>query len=153
MSVMKTSLTIFPCVLGSALHHIRFCPGLSFATKGLGHLAALYLLLLLVARYKLPYHKTICCHLFQYLQRIPCWKPPIISFCSSLGTTLLLTERTTIDPLYLWVITHRVWIWIGEGVNFGQGHTVFRRSPCMNPGERRLRHVWVKLQTYPYRNL
>ena len=72
--------------------------------KGLGHLAALYLLLLLVARYKLSYHKTICYHLFQYLQRIPCWKPLIISFCSSLGSTLLLIERTTIDPLYLWVI-------------------------------------------------
>ena len=36
-------------------------------------LAALYLLLLLVARYKLSNHKTICYHLFQYLQRIPCW--------------------------------------------------------------------------------
>src|SRR5512132_1707856 len=58
MNVMKTSLTIFPCVLGSALQHIRVCPGLSFATKGLGHLAALYLLLLLVARYKLSYHKN-----------------------------------------------------------------------------------------------
>ena len=105
MSVMKTSLTIFPCVLGSAFPIIRVCSGLSFATKGLGHLAALYLLLLLVARYKLSYHKTICYHLFQYLQRIPCWKPLIISFCSSLGSTLLLIERTTINPLYLWVIT------------------------------------------------
>ena len=36
MSMMKTSLTIFPCVLGSALHHIRVCPGLSFATKRIG---------------------------------------------------------------------------------------------------------------------
>ena len=27
--------------------------------KGLGHLAELYLLFLLVARYKLPYHKTL----------------------------------------------------------------------------------------------
>ena len=36
MSVMKTSLTIFPCVLRSALHHIRVCPGLSFATKRIG---------------------------------------------------------------------------------------------------------------------
>ena len=44
-------------------------------------------------------------HLFQYLQRIPCWKALIISFCSSLGSTLLLIDRTTIDPLYLWVIT------------------------------------------------
>ena len=33
MSVMKTSLTIFPCVLGSAFPIIRVCPGLSFATK------------------------------------------------------------------------------------------------------------------------
>ena len=48
---------------------------------------------------------------------------------------------------------HRVWI--GEGVDFGRGHTVFWHPPCMNPGERRLCHVWAKLQTYPietYRN-
>ena len=31
-------------------------------------------------------------------------KTAIISFCSSLGLTLLLIERTTIDPLHLWVI-------------------------------------------------
>ena len=36
MNMMKTSLTIFPCVLGSALHHIRVCPVLSFATKRIG---------------------------------------------------------------------------------------------------------------------
>ena len=84
MNMMKTSLTIFPCVLRSAFRIIRVCFGLSFATKGLGHLTALYLLLLLVARYNLPYDKTICYHLFQYLQEylaenrlsfpsIPCW--------------------------------------------------------------------------------
>ena len=101
---MKTSLTIFPCVLGSTFPIIRVCLGLSFVTKRIGHLGALYLLLLLVARYNLSYHKTICYHLFQYLQRIPCWKPLIISFCSSLGSKLLLIERTTIDPQYLWVI-------------------------------------------------
>ena len=33
---MKTSLTIFPCVLESALYLIRVCPGLSFATKRIG---------------------------------------------------------------------------------------------------------------------
>ena len=32
----ETSLTIFPCVLRSVLHHIRVCPGLSFATKRIG---------------------------------------------------------------------------------------------------------------------
>ena len=36
MNVMKTSLTTFPCVLGSAFLYIRVCPGLSFATKGIG---------------------------------------------------------------------------------------------------------------------
>ena len=85
---------------------VHACPLLQ---KGLGHLTALYLLLLLVTRYKLSYHKTICYLLFQCLQRIPCWKPLIISFCSSLGSTLLLIERTTIDPLYLWVIKTLFW--------------------------------------------
>src|SRR3954465_2901596 len=36
MNVMKTSLTIFPCVLGSTFPCIRVCPGLSFATKRIG---------------------------------------------------------------------------------------------------------------------
>ena len=36
MNVMKTSLTIFPCVLGSAFLYIRVCPSLSFATKRIG---------------------------------------------------------------------------------------------------------------------
>ena len=33
---MKTSLTIFPCVLGSAFPIIGVCPGLFFATKRIG---------------------------------------------------------------------------------------------------------------------
>ena len=36
MNVMKTSLMIFPCVLGSAFPIIRVCSGLSFATKRIG---------------------------------------------------------------------------------------------------------------------
>jgi hypothetical protein len=36
MNAMKTSLTIFPCVLGSAFLYIRVCLGLSFATKRIG---------------------------------------------------------------------------------------------------------------------
>jgi hypothetical protein len=47
--------------------------------------------------------------LFQCLQKLPCWNPLVISFCSSLGSTLLLIERTTIDPLYLWVIKTLFW--------------------------------------------
>ena len=33
---MKTSLTIFPCVLGSAFPIVGVCPGLFFATKRIG---------------------------------------------------------------------------------------------------------------------
>ena len=36
MSMMKTTLTIFPCVLRSAFLIIRVCSGLSFATKRIG---------------------------------------------------------------------------------------------------------------------
>ena len=36
MNVVKTSLTIFPCVLGSAFPIIRVCSGLSLATKRIG---------------------------------------------------------------------------------------------------------------------
>ena len=61
MNVMKTSLTIIPNLsLGapsSLLEIVQACPLLQ---KGLGHLAAPCLLLLLVTRYELPYHKTIC---------------------------------------------------------------------------------------------
>ena len=36
MNMIKTSLTIFPCVLGSAFPYIRVCPCFSFATKRIG---------------------------------------------------------------------------------------------------------------------
>ena len=61
-NVMKTSWTTIPNVSSGApsslLEFVQACPLLQ---KGLGHLAAPYLLLSLVTRYKLPYHKTICC--------------------------------------------------------------------------------------------
>ena len=48
----------FPCTLKNALPIIRNCFGLSFATIGLGYLAALLLLLSLLARYKLSCYQT-----------------------------------------------------------------------------------------------
>ena len=42
MNVMKTSLTIFRCVLGSAFPIIRVVQACPLIQKGLGHLAALY---------------------------------------------------------------------------------------------------------------
>src|SRR3990170_7284260 len=48
----------FPCTLKNALLTIRDHFGLSFASKGLGYLAALLLLLSLLARYKLSCYQT-----------------------------------------------------------------------------------------------
>ena len=48
----------FPCTLKNALLIIRDCFVLSFASKGLGYLAALLLLLSLLACYKLSCYQT-----------------------------------------------------------------------------------------------
>ena len=77
MNVMKTSLTIFSCVLGSAFPYIRVCSGLSFATKGLGHLAALYLIF------------VTCCSLQSILSQI--YLLPLIS---------VLAENTLLKTAY-----------------------------------------------------
>ena len=62
--------------------------------------------LLLFACNVSPCYTITCYRYFQCLQLLPCWNPFIRDFCSSLGSTLLLIERTTIDPLYLWVINY-----------------------------------------------
>src|SRR3990170_1842458 len=48
----------FPCTLKNALLIIRDHFGLSFASKGLGYLAALFILLSLLAHYKLSCYQT-----------------------------------------------------------------------------------------------
>ena len=72
MNVMKTSLTIIPNVSsGAPLLLLEFVQAYPLLHKGLGHLAALYLLYLLFARYYLSYHETIYHLQFQCLQRKP----------------------------------------------------------------------------------
>jgi hypothetical protein len=123
----------FACVLENALLIKRVHSGLSFATKRIRPPCCTLLYLLLITNYLAT--KTICYRYFQYLQRIPCWKPLIISFCSSLGSTLLLIQRTTIDPLYLWVIKTLFWcrcpgvkrLW---WVEFGKETFILRAEIC-----------------------
>ena len=69
----ETSLTIIPNVSsgGSSLL-LEFVQAYPLLHKGLGHLAALYLLYLLVTHYNLSYHKTIYYLQFQCLHKIPC---------------------------------------------------------------------------------
>ena len=71
MNVMKTSLTIFPCVLGSAFPIIRVCSGLSFATKRIG---------------------PPCCTLFTFIAYYPL--PIILSQNYLLPTISVLAENT-----------------------------------------------------------
>src|SRR5215216_5648133 len=59
----ESDMVKFPCTLKNALLIIRDCFGLSFASKGLGYLDALYLLLSLLACYKLS------CYLITYYRQ------------------------------------------------------------------------------------
>ena len=106
MSMMKTSLTI-----------IHMCPRERFTLyKSLSRLFLCYkkdwaiLLNLIYFYYLLLVTNYLITKLFvtdnfsacrEYLTEN---RLSLISYCSSLGSTLLLIERTTIDPLYLWVI-------------------------------------------------
>ena len=105
MSVMKTSLTIFQCVLGSAFPIIRVCPGLSFATKRIGPSCCTLFTFItcypftnyLITKLSVTDNFSVC---REYLAEnrlsfpsAPCWV-----------RHSLLIERTMIDPLYLWVI-------------------------------------------------
>ena len=77
MSLMKTSLTIFPCVLGSSFLIIRNCPGLSFATKRIG---------------------PPCCTLFTF---IACYSLQfILSQNYLLPTISVLAEKTLLKTAY-----------------------------------------------------
>ena len=101
----ESDMMKFPGTLKNALLIIRD----RFGLKSIGPPCCIFLPLALLACYKLYCHQTMCYLQFQCLQKIPCWKPLVISICSSLGSTLLLIERTTIDPLYLWVINTLFW--------------------------------------------
>ena len=77
MSMMKTSLTIFTCVLGSAFIYIRVCPGLSFATKRIG---------------------PPCCTLFTFVTC--CSLQIILSQNYLLPIILVLAENTLLKTAY-----------------------------------------------------
>ena len=109
MSLMKTSLTIFPCVLGSAFHIIRVCSGLSFAKKRIGppcctlftFIGCYSLQIILLSNYSATYNFSTCRHYrtenYLSFPSTPRWV-----------RHSYLSKRATIDPLYLWVIIHFV---------------------------------------------
>src|SRR6266496_3894656 len=100
----------FPCTLKNALLTIRDRFGLSFASKGLGYLAALLLLLSLLARYKnillsnysVTYSFSTCRH---YLAKNHLSFPSAPRWVRHSE----LSKRATIFSLYLWVIKAIFW--------------------------------------------
>ena len=102
MSVMKTSLTI-----------IHMCPREHFALyKSFSRLVLCYkkdwatLLHLVYFYYLLPVTNYLITKL-SVTDNFSACREYLTENC--LGSTLLLIERTTIDPLYLWVIKTLFW--------------------------------------------
>jgi hypothetical protein len=83
---------------------ISYTTGLSFAKKGLGHLLQLLLLSFIYSHF-IYLHYQILLKTRLLIFTVKPWSKPLVNtFCSSLGSTLLFIESTTIHPLYLWVI-------------------------------------------------
>src|SRR4051812_32197721 len=103
--MVKVTRLPLPCVLKNALAFISSVPRLILCPKGLGHL------LLLSYHFYFACRLPFCClnqkPLIIYLSvcaAFPYPKSLVNTFCSSLGSTLLLIKNTTIHPLHLWVI-------------------------------------------------
>ena len=113
----------FPCVLKNGLLIIRDRFGISFATKGFGYLAALYLPLLLLACYKLSYYQTTYYRQFSACRNY--LSENHLSFPSApRWVRHSLIERTTIYPLYLWVIKTLSSAVAGECSAFGRWNLI-----------------------------
>ena len=114
MSMMKTSLTIIPMCprerfpLYKSLSRLVLCYRKDWAI--FLHLIYFYYLLpvtnYLITKLSITDNFSAC---REYLT-----ENRFISFCSSLGSTLLLIEKATIDPLHLWVIKTLFWRPCGE---------------------------------------
>src|SRR3954464_319 len=103
--MVKVTWLPLPCVHKNAIVFISSVPRLILCPKGLGHL------LLLSYPFYFACLLPFCClnpkPLNIYLSvfaAFPYPKSLVNTSCSSLGSTLLLIENTTIDPLHLWVL-------------------------------------------------
>ena len=106
---MKLARQKLPCVLENVLIIISNTTGLSFELKRIGLSATIIVVLFYLLVLYLFFISKLQKKSLLVLAVKPCWNPLVNTFCSSLGSTLLLIERTTIDPLYLWVIKTLFW--------------------------------------------
>ena len=104
---LVTFVTWYP--LRIILSHNYLLPIISVLAENTLLKTACHFLLLLVGFDTLIYWKDYNWSHILVGHQLHCWKRLVISFCSLLGSTLLLIERTTIDSLYLWVIKTLFW--------------------------------------------
>ena len=86
--------------------YIRVHLGLSFATKRIGPPCCTFATFVTCYSLRIILSQNYLLLVISGLAVIPCPKSLVNTFCSSLGSTLLLIKNTTIDPLHLWVIMH-----------------------------------------------
>ena len=114
--MVKVTWLPLPCVLKNALVFISSVPRLNLCPKGLGRLLLLsypFYFACLLAFYCLN-QKPLNSYLSVFAA-FPYPESLVNTFCSSLGSTLLLIENTMIDPLHLWFITRPGCAWAPGG--------------------------------------
>ena len=72
--------------------------------KGLGHLLHIGTIYFTCIYFLVAYTRKPLKSYLLVLAVIPCSRSLVSTFCSSLGLTLLFSEKAMIDPLLLWVI-------------------------------------------------
>ena len=100
MSVMKTSLTIFPCVLESAFPIIRDCPGLSFTTKRIGPPCCTLFTFVTCCSLQIISSQNYLLPLISVLAENTLLETAYHFLLLLVGFDTLTYQRTTIDPLY-----------------------------------------------------
>jgi hypothetical protein len=102
-------LTETPLCPEERLVIISYTTGLSFALERIGPLVAIIITVFYLLALYLHALPNTPENLFASIYSESLIKPLVNTFCSSLGSTLLFIESTTIHPLYLWVIRAIFW--------------------------------------------
>src|SRR3954466_10190426 len=102
-------MTISPVCPQERFSLYKFDPSVYPLHKRIGpllHLSTIYFtcFYLLVSYTRKPIKSYL-----SILEVIPCPRSLFITFCTSLGSTLLLIENAIIDPVHLWVIKTILW--------------------------------------------
>ena len=109
MNVMKTSLTIIPMCPRERFLLYKSLSRLVLCYKRIGPPYCTLFTFVTCCSLQITLSQNYLLPLISVLAEKTLLKTAYHFLCSSLGSTLLLIERTMIDPLYLWVIKTLFW--------------------------------------------